>query len=328
MTKRSARSRIYLCLVSCTLCLGYGGALAQPYPAKPIRLIVPLAPGGPSDILARTMAQKMGESMKQSIVVDNRTGAGGTIGTDIASKAPADGYNLLLIAVATYTINANLYKKLPFDPRKDLVPVSVLAAAPYVLTVHPSLPVKSMKELIAIAKTRSKDLNYASGGTGTGPQLAFELVMQQTGMKITHIPYKGTGPALNDMISGQVQVALFNMIAAMPVVHSGRLRAIAVSGAKRYAKLPDLPTFAELGIKGFEVPTGHMIMAPAATPRDIIAKLHQEAVKAVQSPDVKARLEAEGAEIVGNTPEQAAAIIRTELEKWATVIAKAGITLN
>lgn len=315
-------------LVACSLCLGYGGATAQPYPAKPIRLIVPLAPGGPSDILARTMAQKMGESMKQSIVVDNRTGAGGTIGTDIATKAPADGYNLLLIAVATYTINANLYKKLPFDPRKDLVPVSVLAAAPYVLTVHPSLPVKSMKELIAIAKTRSKDLNYASGGTGTGPQLAFELVMQQTGMKITHIPYKGTGPALNDMISGQVQVALFNMIAAMPVVNSGRLRAIAVSGAKRYAKLPDLPTFAELGIKGFEVPTGHMIMAPAATPRDIIAKLHQEAVKAVQSPDVKARLEAEGAEIVGNTPDQAAAIINTELGKWAEVIRKAGITLN
>ncbi len=326
--KRSMQSRACLYLAACSLWLGYGWANAQTYPVKPIRLIVPLAPGGPSDILARTMAQKMGESMKQSIVVDNRTGAGGTIGTDIAAKAPADGYNLLLIAVATYTINANLYKKLPFDPRKDLVPVSVLAAAPYVLTVHPSLPVKSMKELIAIAKTRSKDLNYASGGTGTGPQLAFELVMQQTGMKITHIPYKGTGPALNDMISGQVQVALFNMIAAMPVVNSGRLRAIAVSGAKRYAKLPDLPTFAELGIKGFEVPTGHMIMAPAATPRDIIAKLHQEAVKAVQSPDVKARLEAEGAEIVGNTPEQATAIINTELGKWAEVIRKAGITLN
>jgi tripartite-type tricarboxylate transporter receptor subunit TctC len=327
-TERSTRSWACLYLVTCSLCLGYGSATAQPYPVKPIRLIVPLAPGGPSDILARTMAQKMGESMKQSIVVDNRTGAGGTIGTDIAAKAPADGYNLLLIAVATYTINANLYKKLPFDPRKDLVPVSVLAAAPYVLTVHPSLPAKSMKDLIALAKSRSRDLNYASGGTGTGPQLAFELVMQQTGMKITHIPYKGTGPALNDMISGQVQVALFNMIAAMPVVNSGRLRAIAVSGAKRYAKLPDLPTFAELGIKGFEVPTGHMIMAPAATPRDIIVKLHQEAVKAVQSPDVKARLEAEGAEIVGNTPDQAAAIIRTELEKWANVIAKAGITLN
>jgi tripartite-type tricarboxylate transporter receptor subunit TctC len=300
----------------------------QAYPVKPIRLIVPLAPGGPSDILARTMAQKMGESMKQAIVVDNRTGAGGTIGTDIAAKSPADGYNLLLIAVATYTINANLYKKLPFDPRKDLVPVSVLAAAPYVLTVHPSVPVTNMKVLIAVAKTRSKDLNYASGGTGTGPQLAFELVMQQTGMKITHIPYKGTGPALNDMISGQVQVALFNMIAAMPVVQSARLRAIAVSGAKRYDKLPDVATFAEMGIKGFEVPTGHMIMAPSATPRDIIAKLHQEAVKAVQSPDVKSRLEAEGAEIVGNTPEQAAAIIRTELDKWATVISKAGITLN
>ncbi len=318
-------------LIATSFALGAIAGIAcaqQNYPSRTIRLIVPLAPGGPSDILARTMAQKLTESMKQTVVVDNRTGAAGTIGTDIAAKSPADGYNLLLIAAATYTINANLYKKLPFDARKDLVPVSVLAAAPYVLAVHPSLPVKSVKELIALAKSRPKDLNYASGGTGTGPQMAFELMMLQTGIKITHVPYKGTGPALNEMVAGQVQVAMFNLIAAMPVVHSGRLRGIAVSGDKRTSKLPDTPTLAELGIKGFEVPTGHMIMVPAATPKDIIARLHQEIVKAVQSPDVRARLEAEGAEIIGNTPEQAAAIVRTELEKWAAVIAKAGITLN
>ena len=300
----------------------------QNYPTRAIRLIVPLAPGGPSDILARTMGQKLTESLKQPVVVDNRTGAGGTIGTDIAAKSPADGYNLLLIAAATYTINANLYKKLPFDARKDLSPVSVLAAAPYVLAVHPSLPVKSVKELVALAKARPKDLNYASGGTGTGPQMAFELMMLQTGIKITHIPYKGTGPALNEMVAGQVQVAMFNLIAAMPVVHSGRLRGIAVSGGKRTSQLPDVPTLAELGIKGFEVPTGHMIMVPAATPKDIVARLHQEIVKALQLPDVRARLEAEGAEIIGNTPEQAAAIVRTELDKWADVIRKTGMTAN
>jgi tripartite-type tricarboxylate transporter receptor subunit TctC len=306
-----------------------GSALAQaPYPSKPIRIIVPLAPGGPTDILARTMSQKFTESMKQAVVVDNRTGAGGTIGIDIAAKAPADGYNLLLVAAATYTINANLYKKLPYDPRKDLIPISILAAAPYVVVVHPSLPVKTMKDLIAVAKARSKDLNYASGGTGTGPQMAFELMMLQTGMKITHIPYKGTGPALNDMIAGQTQVAMFNLIAALPVVQSGRLRGIAVSGAKRSDKLPDLPTLEALGIKGFEVPTGHMVMTQSATPKDIVARLHQEIVKALQSPDVKSRLEAEGAEIIGNTPEQAAAIVRAEMDKWADVIKKTGITAN
>ncbi len=327
--RESALKSAALMATSFAFAVAAGAASAQQnYPTRTIRLIVPLAPGGPSDILARTMAQKLTESMKQTVVVDNRTGAAGTIGTDIAAKSPADGYNLLLIAAATYTINANLYKKLPFDARKDLVPVSVLAAAPYVLVVHPSLPVKSLKELVALAKARPKDLNYASGGTGTGPQMAFELMMLQTGIKITHVPYKGTGPALNEMVAGQVQVAMFNLIAAMPVVHSGRLRGIAVSGDKRTSKLPDVPTLAELGIKGFEVPTGHMIMVPAATPKDIIARLHQEIVKAVQSPDVRARLEAEGAEIIGNTPEQAAAIVRTELEKWAAVIAKAGITLN
>lgn len=300
-------------------------ASAQTYPSKPIRLIVPLAPGGPSDILARTMAQQMTGGLGQPVVVDNRTGAGGTIGTDLAAKSPADGYTLLLIAMATYTINANIYPKLPFDARRDLTPVSLLAAAPYILVVHPSLPVKSLKELIALAKARPKDLNYASGGTGTGPQMAMELLKLKTGMSITHIPYKGTGPALTDMIAGQEQAALFNMIAALPVVQSGRLRALAVSGAKRSPRLPDVPTISEAGVPGFEEVGGHMIMIPAATPKDIVARLNREMVKSLQTPEVKARLESEGAEVIGNTSEQAAAIMRSDLDKWAEVIRRTGI---
>lgn len=300
-------------------------AVAQTYPSKPIRLIVPLAPGGPSDILARTMAQQMTGGLGQPVVVDNRTGAGGTIGTDLAAKSPADGYTMLLIAMATYTINANLYTKLPFDPRKDLTPVSLLAAAPYILVVHPSLPVKTLKQLVALAKARPKDLNYASGGTGTGPQMAMELLKLKTGMSITHIPYKGTGPALTDMIAGQEQTALFNMIAALQVVQSGRLRALAVSGAKRSPRLPDIPTIAEAGVPGFEEVGGHMIMIPAATPKDIVARLNREMVKSLQTPEVKARLEGEGADVIGNTPEQAAAIMRADLDKWAEVIRKTGI---
>jgi tripartite-type tricarboxylate transporter receptor subunit TctC len=287
--------------------------------------VVPLAPGGPSDILARTMAQKMTEGLKQSVVVDNRTGAGGTIGTDVAAKAPGDGYTMLLIAAATYTINANLYKKLPFDARKDLIPVSILAGAPYVLVVHPSMPVTSLKQLMALARARPQELNYASGGTGTGPQMAMELLKLRTGMTITHIPYKGTGPALTEVIAGQVQLGLFNMIAALPVVQSGRLRALAVSGDKRSARLQNVATLGELGVPGFEEVGGHMIMVPAATPKEIVARLHQEIIRALNSPEVKARLEQEGAEIVGNTPEQAAASIRADLDKWAEVIRRTGM---
>ena len=241
------------------------------------------------------------------------------------SRAPPDGHTILLVALATYTITANLYSKLPYNPRTDLTPVIILAGAPYILTVHPSLPAKSLKELIALAKARPKDLNYASGGTGTGPQLAFELLKQRTGMSIVHIPYKGTGPALTEQMAGQVQVALFNMIAALPVVQSGKLRAIAVSGAKRSATLPDVPTIGESGIDGFEDVGGHMIMAPGATPKDIVARLHAEFAKALKNPDVLARLKSEGAEVFATPPDQAAAAIRRDLERWAEVIKKAGI---
>ena len=306
-----------------------GGVHAQTnYPAKAIRLVVPLAPGGPSDILARTMAQKLTESLKQTVVVDNRTGAGGVIGTDIAAKSPPDGYTLLLVAAATYTINANIYSKLPYDARKDLFPVSILAAAPYVLAVHPALPVKTYKEFAALAKARPGQLNYGSGGTGTGPQMAFELMKLRAGLDIVHIPYKGTGPAMTEQIAGQVQVGLFNLIAGMQVVQSGRLRGIAVSGTKRVARLPELPTFSEVGVSGLEDMDGHAMWLPTGVNKDIVARLHQEMVRAVQSPEVKARLESEGAEIIANTPEQAAAVVRADMEKWAEVVRKTGIKAN
>ena len=306
-----------------------GGVHAQTnYPAKAIRLVVPLAPGGPSDILARTMAQKLTESLKQTVVVDNRTGAGGVIGTDIAAKSPPDGYTLLLVAAATYTINANIYSKLPYDARKDLFPVSILAAAPYVLAVHPALPVKTYKEFAALAKARPGQLNYGSGGTGTGPQMAFELMKLRAGLDIVHIPYKGTGPAMTEQIAGQVQVGLFNLIAGMQVVQSGQLRGIAVSGTKRVARLPELPTFSEVGVSGLEDMGGHAMWLPTGVNKDIVARLHQEMVRAVQSPEVKARLESEGAEIIANTPEQAAAVVRADMEKWAEVVRKTGIKAN
>ncbi|MGZ5092944.1 MAG: Bug family tripartite tricarboxylate transporter substrate binding protein [Burkholderiales bacterium] len=304
---------------------GSAPAKGQQYPSKAIRLIVPLAPGGPSDILARSMAQALSPSLGQPVVVDNRTGAGGTIGIDAAAKSPPDGYTMLLVAVATYTINANLYSKLPYDARRDLTPVSILAGAPYILTVHPSLPVHSLKDLIALAKARPKDLNYGSGGTGTGPQMAMELLKIKTGMSIVHIAYKGTGPALTEQMGGQVQVGLFNMIAALPVVQSGKLRAVAVSGARRSPALPSVPTLDEAGARGFEEVGGHMIMVPGATPKEIMARLHRELIRALQAPDVLVRLKNEGAEVVGNTPEEALAIVRRDLEKWAGVIQRTGI---
>ena len=322
---RSIPGSIALAVIGVASLLPLPAAAQAPYPSKVIRLVVPLAPGGPSDILARTMAQQMTPGLGQTIVVDNRTGAGGTIGIDNAAKSAPDGYTMLLVAVATYTINANLYQKLPYDSRKDLSPVSILAGAPYILVVHPSLPVKDLKGLIALAKAKPNALNYASGGTGTGPQMAFELLKLKTGMQIVHIPYKGTGPALTDLIGGHEQVSLLNMIAVLPVVKSGRLRGIAVSGPKRSPQLPNTPTIEEAGLPGFEEVGGHMIMVPAATPKDIVARLYQEMSKALQTPEVKARLESEGAEVMAKNPEESAAIVRADLDKWAEVIRKTGI---
>ena len=300
----------------------------QAYPGRPIRLVVPLAPGGPSDILARSMAQKLTEGLMQTVFVENRTGAGGTIGIDVAAKSPPDGHTLLLVAVATYTINASLYPKLPYDPHKDLAPVSILAGAPYILVVHPALPVRNLKQLIALDRARPGELNYSSGGTGTGPHLATEVLKANTGMTAVHIAYKGAGPALIDLVAGQVQFQFANMIASLPFVKNDRLRGIAVSGSRRSRVLPELPTISESGVPGLEEVGGHMIMVPGATPREIVARLHQELNKVLEQPEVRSRLEGEGAEIFGTSPEQSAAVIKSEIERMAKIIKRLGVQAN
>ena len=298
---------------------------AAAYPVKPVRLIVPLAPGGPSDIMARTLAQKLSEGIKQTVVVENRPGASGIIGTEVTTKSPPDGYTLLLVSNAI-SINVGLFRKLPYDALKDLTAVSLLAATPYILGVHPSLPVQSVKQLIALAKTRPGDLNHASGGSGTGPHLAMELFMQKTGIKVVHVTYKGGGPAMIDFIAGHTQVYMANMVAAFAQVRAAKMRALAVSRAQRSSVAPDIPTIAESGVPGFDEQGQHGIVAPSGVPKEIIAKLHQQIVMAMHSPEVRNRLQAEGSDVVASTPEEFAAIIRRDIEKWSAVIKSAGIT--
>ncbi len=333
--KKTVEKRVQLTSSMAIIFAGLGASLltmpaqSQPaYPVKPIRLIVPLAPGGPSDILARSMAQKLTESLKQPVVVENRTGAGGTIGIDAAAKSAPDGYTMLLVAVATYSVNASLYSKLPYDSLRDLAPVTILAGAPYILVVHPALPVRTLKALVALDKAHPGKLNYSSGGTGTGPHLATEVLKANTGMTAVHIAYKGAGPALTDLVAGQVQFQVANMIASLPFVKNGRLRGIAVSGPRRSPLLPDVPTIVESGVPGLEEVGGHMIMVPAATPREIAARLHQELLKVLQQPEVRARLESEGAEIFGTPPEQSAAVVRSEIERMAKIVKRLGLQAN
>ncbi|HEY0336672.1 MAG TPA: tripartite tricarboxylate transporter substrate binding protein [Burkholderiales bacterium] len=298
------------------------GAVA--YPSRPIRLVVPLAAGGPSDHMARTLAQKLSEGVKQSIIVDNRPGATGVVGTDVVAKAPADGYTLLLAQTAI-TVNASLFPKLPYDTLRDLEPISQLTTAPYVLAVHPSLPVRSFQQLIGFAKARPGALNHSSGGSGTGPHLAMELLMQRTGIKFTHVTYKGGGPALIDFIAGHTQVYMTNIVTMLPQVKAAKVRALATSGASRSDAAPDVPTIAESGLPGYSEGAFHGVMAPAGIPKNVIEKLHAEIVKAMRSPEVLSRLTAEGAQVVASTPQEYGARIRTDIDKWANVIKKAGI---
>lgn len=300
-----------------------GGAAS--YPSKPIRLIVPLAAGGPSDTMARTLAQKLGEVVKHNVIVDNRPGASGIIGTELVAKSAPDGYTILLVSSAI-SINPSLFRKLPYDTLKDLTAVSLLAGAPYLLAVHPSLPVKTVKQLIALAKARPGELNHASGGSGTGPHLGMEVFMQRTGIKVVHVTYKGGGPALNDFVAGHTQVYMGNMITLYPQAKANRIRALAVTSAKRSPAAPDIPTVAESGVLGFEEGGHHGIVAPSGVPKEIIAKLNKAIVAAMRSPDIEKRLSVEGAQVIASSPEEYDALIRRDLAKWAKVIAAAGIT--
>ncbi len=302
-------------------------AASTHYPNKPLRLIVPFAPGGSNDIMARIIGQKIGESVAQQVVIDNRGGASGIIGTDLAAKAAPDGYTLLMMSL-TLAVNPSLFKKLPYDTNKDLAPVSLVASAPLILVVHPALPVKTVKDFVAHAKANPGKLNFGSGGPGTTPHLAGEMLKSMAGLQMTHVPYKGGGPALADLVGGQLQLMLENIPSTLPHVKSGRLRVLALSGLKRSALVPEVPTLDEAGLKGYDIVGWNGFFVPAGTAHVIVSKLHAETLKALALPDIKDRLSGMGAEGVGNTPAEFAAFFKAEIAKWAQVVRSAGLRVE
>jgi tripartite-type tricarboxylate transporter receptor subunit TctC len=300
-------------------------AHAQVYPAKPIRMIVAYPPGGGTDIVGRMVAQKLGESLGHSVVVENRGGASGNIGTELAARAAPDGYTILMGNVAPNAINVSLFKNLPFDPVTDLAPVSLVASTPNILVVHPSTPARSVKELIALAKAKPGALNFASAGVGSSSHLAGELFHILAGADIVHVPYKGAGPAMVDVLSGQIQLYFATMPAAMPHVKSGKLAPLAVTSARRSLALPDLPTIAEAGVPAYEASTWYGVLAPAHTPSAVVARLHREIVRILADAALRERLTDQGFEPVGNSPEEFGAYIKSEILKWGKVVRDAGI---
>lgn len=297
-------------------------ASAQSYPAKPIRVIVGQAPGGATDIVSRALAQKLTEQMGQSVVIDNRSGAAGSIGSAIAASANPDGYTALIIS-STYTINPSLYRKLPFDPVRDLKPVTLIASSPFLLLVHPAVAAKTTRELIALAKTRS--LTYGSGGIGSSGHLAAELFASMAGITLTHVPYKGAGPALIDALAGQVNMLMSSIVSGMPYAKSGRLRALAITTRDRSNALPELPTIAESALPGYDFSSWYGLMVPAGTAPAIVARLNGETVKALKAPDLKQRLASEGCEPVGSTPDELGNYIRAEMARWAKIVKASGM---
>jgi tripartite-type tricarboxylate transporter receptor subunit TctC len=305
--------------------LSVGVVNAQNYPNRPIRVVVPYPPGGGTDVVARTLAQKMTEVMGQPVIIDNRAGANGIIGSDAVAKAVPDGYTVL-ITIATHVINPALYAKLPYGP-DDHVPVSLLAEYPFVITVHPSLPVKNTREFVAFAKARPGQLSFASSGNGSGPHLGMELFKSMAGIDVVHVPYKGAGQAMTDLLSGQVPIFLNNFLAGAQMIKAGRLRALAVTSSKRSSAAPDVPTVAESGVPGYAVTGWYALLAPAATPAPVLRALHEGTVKALKSKEVSSRLSNEAAEIIASTPQEFAVFMKSESEKWTAVIRKARVRI-
>jgi tripartite-type tricarboxylate transporter receptor subunit TctC len=301
-----------------------GISVAQTYPAKAIRLIVPFPPGGSNDIVGRMVGIQLGERLGQSVVVDNRGGAGGTIGSDMAAKATPDGYTLLLISVA-HAFNPAMYRKLPYDPEKSFAPIGMVAAGPVALTVHPSVPAHSVKELIALARANPGKLNYATAGVGSFQHLASELFKLQAGIDMVHIPYKGGGPAMMDTIAGQAQINMASLIQVIPHAKSGKLRLLATSGTKRSTLFPDVPTVAET-VPGYDATNWWGLVAPAGTSQQVVGKLHSELEALLKSDETKKRLESEGADVIRMTPAEFGRFIAEETQKWAAVVKQAGIT--
>lgn len=302
---------------------GSAPALAQGYPAKPVRLIVPFSPGGPADAIARTLGSKLAEQWNQPVVVDNRTGAGGNIAADLAAKAAPDGHTVVLVATS-HAINATLFTKLPFDPVKDFTPITEVASHVLVLVTHPSVQASSVKELVALAKAKPGQLTFASSGNGTVNHLAGELFRSMAGIDLVHVPYKGAAPATADLLGGQVSMMFNNPMSALPHVKTGKLRALGVTGTKRFAHLPDSPTIHESGLAGFETTTWYGVLAPAGVPREVITKLHADIARALAMPDTRERLAAQGLEAVGTTPEEFAVRLRAEIAKWGKLVKATG----
>ena len=311
------------CLLTAMLIMA-SAAPAQTYPIRPIRWVVTYPPGGPTDVVARAIGAKLTEAWGQQIVIDNRAGAGGVIGTDIAAKAVPDGYTLLFGTSAGLTINPALNSKLPYDAVKDFAPVSLLVLNPQILVVHPAVPVNSVKELVALAKARPGQLNYASVGLGSPNHMGMELLKALTGIDIVHVPYKGTGPAITDLLGGQVQVMFNSMPSVIPLVASGKLK----GSVQRSPAVPDIPTVAEAGVPGFENVTWYGMFAPAKTPHDIIVKLNKQVVQILASPEMAQRLASQGAEPRSSTPEELTKFMRVESERWKKVIKTAGIKVE
>ncbi len=298
---------------------------ASTYPNRPIRLIAPFVPGGPTDIVARVVAQKLSDNLKQTVVVDNRGGAGGSVGMQLAASAAPDGYTFVLGSSGNLAVNPALEPNLPYHPIRDFQPITQTTSGPQIVVIPVSLPVKNIQDFIALAKAKPGQLNYASGGTGTTTHLGVELFKLSAGVNIVHVPYKGTGQALTDVMTGQVQMMMSSALPALPHVKSGKLRGLAVTSAKRAAAYPELPTLAESGLPGFETTSWHGMLLPARTPKAISERAHAELVKALTAPDVKERFAAVGMDTVASTPAEFTAYITSESRKWEKVIRTIGI---
>ncbi len=308
----------------CALASTTAWSQSAPYPTKPIRFVVPFVAGGPTDIQGRLLGEKLGQKLGQQVIVDNRGGAGGNIGMELTAKAPPDGYTIVIATVGTWAVNPHLYK-LPFDVIKDFAPITQVSSSPGVLVVHPSVPAKSVKELIALAKARPGELNYGSSGVGGFGHICGELFTLMTGTKMTHIPYKSSAPSMTDVMSGQIQVLFNNMIATVPHVKANRVRALATTGAERSPALPDLPTIAESGVKGYENSSWSAVAAPAGTPKPILDRLHREFVEILKMPDIQQKHVDVGADIIASTPEQFHAYLKSEVAKFGKLVKAAGI---
>jgi tripartite-type tricarboxylate transporter receptor subunit TctC len=297
---------------------------ADRYPVKPIKMIVPSAPGSGPDTAARALGQQLTGVLGQPVVVDNRGGAGGAIGGEVAAKAPADGYTLIMASAGSHAVNVGLYPKLAYDPIRDFVPISLVSSAPNLLIVHPSLPVKTVKDLVAVAKAKPGTLSFGSGGNGSTAHLSGELFKMLANVNIVHVPFKGAPGAVLAVMAGEVELAFPNLPPALPQVRAGKLRAVAVTTSKRFAALPEIPTVAESGVPGYEARAWFGVLAPAGTPPAIVTRLNTAIVKIVRSPEMRERLLADGSEAIGSTPEEFTAVMKTDIAKWAKVIKASG----